>query len=169
MARSNLAYDELNFGYEYNAVPKREHSSNLRIRHVQNDEPEKSKPANKIRTNAKAKKRANLSLVLLALAAFLVLCRGVAITEKSDQLDKRRKELDAIITSNQKAQIEIDSALNLKNVEEIASTRLNMARPEKNQTIYIKIAQNDFVEKTDAANAQDAVSDFFGALKAYLD
>ena len=44
-----------------------------------------------------------------------------------------------------------------------------MARPEKNQTIYIKIQQDGVVEKTDSSLPTKAVTNFLGMLKAYLD
>lgn len=170
MVRSNLAYDETKFGYAYSAVPEREHTSNLRIRTAPKTKTsQKIKQAPKSKAKIKAHKKANLALVLLAAVAFLVLCRGVMITEKSDRLETKKEELKAITTANQKTQIEIDSALNLKNVEDVATNRLNMARPEKHQTVYIKIEQDDVVEKTDGAGAKEAVTEFFGMLKAYLD
>jgi len=171
MAKSNLAYNESHFVYsDYGATVREERRSNLRIKPVRKtDIKETVSAANKPRTKAKAKKKSNLALVVLAAVAFLVLCRGVMITEQIDRVEKKRAELNALTTANEKTQIEIDSATNLKNVEEIATTRLNMARPEKNQTVYIKIEQPDVVEKIDGSGNVDSVSDFFGTLQAYLD
>lgn len=168
MAKSNLAYKETEF--EFMAIPEYERNSNLRIRTVKTTDTEKTvRTAKKTKSKAKLHKRTNLALFLLAAVAFLVLTRGVMITERIDRIEEKRDALNQMIASNQKAQIEIDSALNLKNVEEIATQRLNMARPEKNQTVYIKIEQKDSVEKKETPDAVDAVTNFFGALKAYLD
>lgn len=168
MAKSNLAYNETEFNYS--AYPDFERNSNLRIKPVKEETSiNKAVIAKKNKAKAKAHKKANLALVLMAVIAFMVLCRGVMITEKIDKIEEKKELLNRTIAQNQKTQIEIDSALNLKNVEEIATGRLNMARPEKHQTVYIKIEQQDGVEKTDTPDAVDAVSNFFGALKAYLD
>lgn len=168
MAKSNLAYKETEFSYM--VMPETERNSNLRIRSVKTqNKVENEKTVRKTKSKAKLHKKTNLSLFFLAVIAFLVLSRGVMITEKIDRIEEKREALNKMIASNQKTQIEIDSALNLKNVEEIATQRLNMARPEKHQTVYIKIDQKDSVEKTESPDAVDAVSNFFGTLKAYLD
>ena len=98
-----------------------------------------------------------------------MLYRGVIITEKCDTVETKRELLEQMQTTNQKTQLEIDASLNLKNVEDVAVTKLNMARPEKNQTIYIKIQQDGVVEKTDSSLPTKAVTNFLGMLKAYLD
>lgn len=169
MARGNLAYDETKYGYEYNTALQPKRSSNIRIKPVRNTTPEETV---KVATKAKKKtqsKKINTALVMLVAVAFMVLCRGVAITEKTDLLEKRKGDLDKIIAANQKTQIEIDSALNLKNVEQIATNELNMARPEKYQTVYIKVEQKDMVEKTEGNENSNPVTGFFSSLKAYLD
>ncbi len=168
MAKSNLAYKETELSYV--AVPVTNRNSNLRIRAVKNESADSRQgTARKAKSKAKLHKKTNVALVFLAAIAFFVLSRGVMITEKIDRIEEKRANLNQMIALNQKTQIEIDSALNLKNVEEIATQKLNMARPEKYQTVYIKIDQQEGVEKTETPDAVDAVNNFFGALKAYLD
>lgn len=179
MAKSNLAYDEQRYNYNrlsyghnmnYATEAERERYSNLRIRPAQQITVEKArKQTSKTRVKPKKKSAINVLLVVLAIAAFFVLCRGVMITEKFEDVEAKRGLLKEMQTTNQKTQIEIDSALNLKNVEDVAQNRLNMGRPEKHQTVYIKIAQDDVVEKTDHSSPVEAVGDFFGSIKAYLD
>ncbi|MBR2500594.1 MAG: cell division protein FtsL [Clostridia bacterium] len=161
MSRTNLAYDEREF------YTQDKYYSNLRIKTVQAktiEEPQKV-------AAKKTRKKTSLSLpvILLVLMAFLVLYRGVIITEKCDTVETKRELLEQMQTTNQKTQLEIDASLNLKNVEDVAVTKLNMARPEKNQTIYIKIQQDGVVEKTDSSLPTKAVTNFLGMLKAYLD
>ena len=167
MARGNLAYDENIYSYGYNTVIDTERKSNIRIKSVKKTAPKEAVKAVP-KTKRKAKKT-NFALVMLVAIAFMVLCRGVAITEKTDLLERKHKELEAILAANEKTQIEIDSALNLKNVEDKAVNELNMARPEKHQTVYIKIDQQDVVEKTEKTNNASHAIGFFGTLKAYLD
>ncbi len=88
------------------------------------------------------------SIAIVVLFAFLVLCRGVMITDKSAGIDKKRNELNALITSNEKLQVEIDRSLDLDKVEAIAIGELGMRRAEKYQTVYVDLEQTDFVEKT---------------------
>lgn len=167
MAKSNLAYNHENYSYGY-AVPTKKNSSNLRIKSVQKQTTvkENKKTAKVIKKNKNGEK---LLIVVLAALAFMMLVRGVAITKRHDEISAKKAELEKLQTTNQKMQIEIDSALNLKNVEEIAVNELNMSRPEKHQTVYIKIAQDDVVEKTNSSKVKGAIDDFFGTVKAYLD
>ena len=120
MAKSNLAYKETEF--EFVAMPEFERNSNLRIRAVKTTAKENNvKTVKRTKSRAKLHKKTNLALFLLAIVAFMVLSRGVMITEKIDRIEEKRDALNQMIASNQKTQIEIDSALNLKNVEEIAT------------------------------------------------
>lgn len=161
MSRTNLAYDER----EFYTTDKR--FSNLRIKTVQTKKAEEPQKA----VAKKTRKKSSLSfpVILLVLMAFLVLYRGVIITEKCDTVETKRELLEQMQTTNQKTQLEIDASLNLKNVEDVAVSKLNMARPEKNQTVYIKIQQDGVVEKTDSSLPTKAVTNFLGMLKAYLD
>ncbi len=165
MSRSNLAFEQKEF---FTADEIR--YSNLRIKTSQTapSMPLEEKTV-KAKASKKQKRSSAFAMGILVVMAFLVLCRGAMITEKYDKLEEKKAYLEQLQTTNQKLQIEIDSALSLKNVEDAAVTKLNMARPEKNQTVYIKIQQDGVVEKTDNSSPTKAVTNFLGMLKAYLD
>lgn len=164
-----MAYSDRHLEYAKTNAPEREYGSKVRIKSVRS-EGMGTEGKTQSRKARKTKKSAVLTILVIAVAAFLVLCRGVIITEKCNEIDKKKSELENTITTNQKMQLEIDKSLNLKNVEEIATNKLNMARPEKYQTIYIKIQQQDFVEKTNGSPDRiNAFVDFFDTLKVYLD
>ena len=122
--------------------------------------------------DVQAQKRVHASgivkLFLLAACAFLVLFRGVMITDRSNNVNQKQEKLNALITSNEKLQFEIDRSLDLKNVETIARDELGMRRTEKYQTIYLDMAQSDCVEKV-AKNEFSIVSRVGEFLVAYLD
>ncbi len=122
-----------------------------------------------------AQKRAHI-MSLLKIAgvmclAFLVLYRGLMITDRNSAVEKKQEALAALVTSNEKLQFEIDRSLDLKNVETIARDELGMRRAEKYQTVYLDLEKSDYVEKVakDEFSFLNQVGDFFGGLLAYLD
>ena len=64
---------------------------------------------------AQAQKRLHalgiVKLALLAACAFLVLFRGVMITDRSNSVEQKESQLNALITSNEKLHFEIDRSL----------------------------------------------------------
>ncbi|MGN1059643.1 MAG: hypothetical protein ACI4QW_04350 [Clostridia bacterium] len=159
-SRSNLAYEH-HTAIEYPAQSPQK-QSNVRIR------------VSKKKQQAAQKRERALGIVKILLVvscAFVVLYRGVMITDKCAAVDAKKAELEALVTSNEKLQFEIDRSLDLKNVEAIAQNELGMRRAEKYQTVYIDLEQVDYVEKTAKSEFSPAsrVAEFITGLTAYLD
>ncbi len=141
---TNLAYDRLYGPADsattypaYNPYPT---SPNVRVK-------VSTKKENRV-----AQRRAHatgIMRVLLVVAfAFFVLIRGVMITDRCASVEKKQDELNALVASNEKLQVEIDRSLDLDKVEAYAKDELGMRRAEKYQTIYLNLAQEGYVEKT---------------------
>ena len=142
--RTNLAYDRL-YGTTdpavsypaYNPYPT---SPNVRVK------------VSTKKSNRKAERRAHtagiLRVVLVVAFAFLLLVRGVMITDSCASVEKKQKELNALVASNEKLQVDIDRSLDLDKVEAIAKDELGMRRAEKYQTVYLNLSQEGYVEKT---------------------
>ncbi len=159
-ARSNLAYYN-DYATTYpSATPQT--SNNLRIK--------VSKKQNKA-----AVRRANCigvaKIMLVVSLAFVILLRGVMLTDKTATVEKKQAELEALIASNEKLQVEIDRSLDLNKVENIARNELGMHPAEKNQTIYINLEQVDYVERVAGSHFSlfDGMKSFLGGLVAYFD
>lgn len=166
--RTNLAYDNRFYKqYEqsatypaYNPYPT---SPNVRIK--------VAAP----KTNRAAQRKAHTAgiarVMLVVMFAFLVLLRGVMITDKTASLEKKQAEYEALVASNEKLQVEIDRALDLDKVEAIAKDELGMRRAEKYQTVYLNLEQADYVEKTlkDKSASDVKVGTFLNGVVAYLD
>ena len=93
------------------------------------------------------------------------------LTEKTATVEKKQAELQALIAGNEKLQVEIDRALDLSKVENIARNELGMHPAEKNQTIYINLEQVDYVERVAGSHFSlfDGMKSFLGGLVAYFD
>ncbi|MBQ3553604.1 MAG: cell division protein FtsL [Clostridia bacterium] len=158
MARAESAsfyYEQGYYGrnyYDGSAVRKTElpsYAPNVRIKAA-------PAPKKKVSRQTAAQRRANVraklsvlgAILLVAMAAFFVLCRGVMITETTNRIEKSQKELSNLVATNKRMEMEIEEALDLKNVESVATEKLGMRRPEKYQTVYVTLPQVDHVEKT---------------------
>lgn len=162
-------YDNLAYNYQSTTPapmqkPHKNPNSNIRIKNTQKN---KSKSAIKPKYDYSV----ILRVALIALFAFFVLYRGVIITDKTNQLSEKKKELANLQAKNEKLQVEIEKSLDLARIEEIASEKLNMRRPEKYQIVYINLDRTDFVEKADgtASSAKDKATKLFNSIKSYLD
>ncbi|MBP3337216.1 MAG: cell division protein FtsL [Clostridia bacterium] len=156
-------YDNLAYDYQTSAIPAYKPYENPNI-HIKKGTP---KPA----VRKKHKISPALKAVLLSLFAFSVLCRGVIITDKANQISETKKELAKIEAQNQEMQVEIEKALDLSRIEQLASDKLNMRRPEKYQICYINLDRVDYVEKAEGtSNAPiERAAKLFNNIKSYLD
>ena len=172
-------YDQTNYGrtyYDGNAVRKTElpsYNPNVRIKTSVKPKKtlKKEQLAKQQKQQAKAKVKSLLSVALLIVAAFFVLYRGVVITETTNAIEKKEKQLSDIVATNERVKMEIEHALDLKTVESAAVDRLGMNRPEKYQTVYVDLNQVDHVEKISKGNIgeESKLFAFFGKAKEYLD
>ena len=165
--RTNLAYDRLYGPAEsaasypaYNPYPT---SPNVRVK-------VSTKKSSRV-----AERRAHtvgiLRVLLVVAFAFIVLARGVMITDRCASVEKKKTELNALVASNENLQVEIDSSLDLDKVEAFARDELGMRRAEKYQTVYLNLAQEGYVEKTskDKDSSKVKAGEFLSDTLAYLD
>ncbi len=118
-----------------------------------------------IKTKAKAesvKKHKVLAAcaIMLALCAGLMISRNVAVYESRKNVEDLQKELNSLKEYSSQKAFEIDQNLDLESIEQAAKENLNMVRPEKYQTVYVNIKQEDVTEVT--ADQVEGISGLFG-------
>ena len=86
-------------------------------------------------------------IAIISAIAFCLISREVSLYEKSSEINRLQNQLEQAQTETKQAKIAAESKIDLKGIEEAATTKFGMSRPEKNQTVYINIAQDDYVEK----------------------
>ncbi|MCX7715613.1 MAG: cell division protein FtsL [Clostridia bacterium] len=100
----------------------------------------------------KAQKVKNIKImfctVLIALAAFLMVSRYVEVYETEKQIAKLQKQLAEAEALTCQKMFELEQSVDLKTVEDIATTKLGMQRPEKYQIVYINVKKEDSTEVT---------------------
>lgn len=131
----NLAY-ELDFEY----------SSKQREKKVIEHKQETRKKAQAIAK--KQQKTIAICAVIFALCAGFMMSRNVAVYESGKLVSEKQKQLNSLKEYSSQKAFELDRSIDMESIEEYAKTKLNMVRPEKYQTVYVNIKQDDVTEVT---------------------
>lgn len=88
--------------------------------------------------------------VALIIAMFLLLLavsyRSSLINEKFNNLQNAKQKLASIEKTNGQLEVNIESSLNLSNIEEAAKEKLGMQKLDNNQKVYVNLDKKDYVE-----------------------
>lgn len=109
-------------------------------------------------------------IAVIFAVAFCLVGREVSLYEKSSEINRLETKLDTARSEAKQARVAAETAVNLKTIEESATTKFAMSRPEKSQTVYINIQQEDYTEKTAEKNfgeelqqgIQSSIKNIFG-------
>ncbi len=101
------------------------------------------------------------SMILLGAAillAFGLLLSNSQILEKNAKISQLEKKLDSVNAQVVARQFEIERGMDLRKIEEEATTRLGMQRPTKAQTVYINMGNCDYAEPAEKAVRENVFS-----------
>lgn len=106
-----------------------------------------------VKTKAKAErvkthKAIAICSIILTLCAGFMISRNVAVYEGKNEVAALQKELNELKEYSSQKAFELDKSLDLEEIEKVAKTKLAMVRPEKYQTVYVNIKQDDVTEVT---------------------
>lgn len=116
-------------------------------------EPEvKVKKVNKVQKAPKQKLNFKVVFfaVLVSFAAYFMISKQVAVFETENEMERLQEQLDGLKSTEVQKNFELEQSVDLATVEEIATTRLNMQRPEQNQRVYVNVTGEDVTEITSA-------------------
>lgn len=138
-------------------------------RHPQSKpQPAKTQPVSKTKPALKANMlRISLQIILVVALCMTVLYRYASILESSAQIDALTAEISAIEARNQALQAKIDRGLELGALEEYATSKLGMIRPDGSQMFYIDMQLGDATLQSQEdlhADANNALKGTPGAL-----
>ena len=110
---------------------------------------EKSEKAQK-QVTKKSKKNFTpiICALVLSLAAYYMISKNVELYETKQNIKSLQNELATLQTYTSQRIFELEQSVDLATVEEIATTRLNMQRPEQYQIEYDSIDRDDVTEIT---------------------
>lgn len=142
-------------GYQYETSPRKlqpEYEPNIRKANPYKGK-KKSTVKKVSRSNAKTKAKMNSKkkLALYIAIGFLVLFgisyRNSLITESFNEKEELKKNLSSIQKENEQLKVNIESSLNLNNVEQMAKTMLGMQKLDNKQKIYVNLPKKDYIEQ----------------------
>ncbi|MBR3791768.1 MAG: hypothetical protein IKK18_03615 [Clostridia bacterium] len=99
----------------------------------------------------KAKKKNFTPIIcalVLSMAAYYMISKNVELYETNQKIKSLQNELTQIETYTSQRIFELEQSVDLATVEEIATTKLNMQRPEQYQIEYVSIERDDVTEIT---------------------
>lgn len=146
-----MAYQRY-YGYQYETSPRKIQPEYEPAK--KKDQYKKTSTAKKNTKENKTKAKANINtkaqLVIYIAVAFAVLFgisyRNSLIAEKFNQKEHLKSELSSIQKENEQLKVNIESSLNLNNVEQMAKDKLGMQKLDNNQKIYVNLPKKDYIE-----------------------
>lgn len=88
------------------------------------------------------------AIVLVAVSAGFMISRFVAVNEMRQEVESLQKQLTELESATSQMVFDLERSVDLSDIEKEATTRLGMQRPEKYQTVYVNVKQDDMTEKT---------------------
>ncbi len=88
------------------------------------------------------------AVMLIALSAGFMISKFVAVKEVKQEVASLKSELSEMEAVTSQMVFDLEQSVDLSEIEKEATTRLGMQRPEKYQTIYVNVRQDDITEKT---------------------
>jgi len=99
------------------------------------------KQAKKQKSNRKL--AARIVLTAFFLMVFTIVLRCTIINEMTSQINSLEKELQEITAANEQQMVYLDRSGDLKSVEQIAQSSLNMGIPQSHQVVNVTLNMKD--------------------------
>ncbi len=87
-------------------------------------------------------------VIAVAMSAGFMISEFVTVNETHQKVAALQKELDQIESATSQMVFDMEQSVDLAEIERQATTRLGMQRPEKYQTVYVNVRQEDYTEST---------------------
>lgn len=122
------------------------------------------------RNNAKLKKRIVVNIFLIFGMCAIIMMRYAQISQMNYDNNKLSKEYVTLQNDNARTGIEIEKAMDLNNIREVAEKNLNMHKPDKSQIVYISVPKKDvtILAAKQESKVITAVKDIGSSIKRFL-
>ena len=141
-----MAYSSMR--YQYETSPRKlkpEEKTNKKVNTKKKVSTSKQK-----NTKAKQQIKPKVKTIMYIIAGFAILFaisyRNSLITAGFNQKEDMKKQLSTLQKENAQTEINIQTSLNLSNIEKSASSMLGMKKLDDSQKVYVKIHKKDYVE-----------------------
>lgn len=98
--------------------------------------------------------------VVFAIAIGTVYTKVLLLQAQTD-VSSLETQLAEITKENNDKKISIEQSIDLKKIEEIAISQYGMQRLDKNQTVYVKVVQDDYGEVVSKDGKSDKIKSYF--------
>ena len=146
-----MAYQRY-YGYQYETSPRKIEPEYRPIENPYKNKKSavKKNTATKSKKNVKHELKPKIKIVLYMAVGFAVLFtisyRNSLITESFNEKEKLKENLAAVQKENEQLKVNIESSLNLNNIEQQAKEKLGMQKLDNSQKIYINLPKKDYIE-----------------------
>lgn len=147
----NMAY---NNRYQYETSPRKlqpEYEPRVK-KYPKKSTVKKVRVASKKQAAPKAKKKLKVEakvIVYVAIGFMILLAisyRNSVINERFAEIKTLKSNLGALQKENDQLEVNIESSLNLKTIEQSAKELLGMQKLENSQSIYVNLPKQDYIE-----------------------
>lgn len=158
-----MAYQSMRYQYE---TSPRKLKPEYEPRKNQNSK-KKNTVSNKKQPKAKAKKhiKSHTKIVLYVAIGFAILFaisyRNSLITESFNNKEDLKDKLSSLQKENAQLEINIQSSLNLSNIEKSASSMLGMKKLDEAQKVYVSLPKKDYIEPASEQVVVEEESNWF--------
>ena len=165
MAYSNMSYQYENSPRKLKPEEKPNKRNNNKKK-ISNQKQEKTKAVSQVKSEVKA-----IMYIIIGFAIlFAISYRNSLITASFNQKEDLKKQLSTLQKENAQTEINIQTSLNLANIENSASKMLGMKKLDDSQKVYVSLPKKDYVE---TASEQVVVTEeknwFEKAIEAIID
>ncbi len=147
-----MAYQRYN-SYQYETSPRKIQPEYERRKRKQNPynvtKKSTAKKVNKkpvAKSKIKPKAKATLYIAISFAILFGISYRNSLITESFNKKENLKEELSSVQKENEQLKVNIESSLNLNNVEQQAKNLLGMQKLDNKQKVYINLQKKDYIE-----------------------
>lgn len=116
-----------------------------KLQNPQLEENINKKTVRKVKKAPKSKIKPLLTVFICFAISIIILYRYSIITEQSFGLNQEIRHYRELKKSNDALRLEIQSAIDLGNIEKTAKEKLGMQKPDRSQFVYVSVPKSDQV------------------------
>ena len=87
-------------------------------------------------------------VLVISMAAYYMISKNVVLYETNQEIKSKQQQLADLEAYTSQRIFELEQSIDLATVEQIATTKLNMQRPENYQIEYVSVKREDVTEIT---------------------
>lgn len=141
-----MAYRQMKYQYETSPRKLKPEYETRENNDVQKKKSTLKQKNNKSQKQAKLELKTIMYIIIGFAILFAISYRNSLITASFNQKEDLKKQLSTLQKENAQTEINIQTSLNLANIEQSASKMLGMKKLDDSQKVYVSLPKKDYVE-----------------------